>query len=682
MLQRPRDVLLAKRAFQWILYSANPLSAHTLAKAVSLSPDSGTHDIVDVSLILDACQNLVVHDQSTGDIYLVHATARTFLNEKLDANEAHAYIAKVCIAALQSSSYTAEPAALERDEFNDYASLNWPLHSSCAKTPRADLAYREYMFMTNVKHHDMWIRYLSLYHIRPQKFGFGPQYNYFHVLVHRHYKTNISLDPLISASYFNLSRMTTALIKNYDKNSGVLSNIRRALHVAVERGHHIIVALLLQSKLVEPDSRTGMNTSPLHRAAYMGHEKIVAMLLGSGRVNVNAADARGITALHFAINIKNEDLVMLLLEVPSIEVSQEGYIDQNTALNALTLSSARGSIAIVKRLLRKKGADVNHQSSTGETCLHYAASNNHGDIIRYLLMQSEIHINTKDINGSTALHNASLHGCSSAVKELLKSSHLDPNLVDNCHRPPLLIALECRHVEVMARLLSTGKTNVNVVDQMGNSPLILAAARQYITDAKLLLSNKQTLVNARNAHGTTALHWAINNQNNDLTRLLLDHACGDLDINVQNNKGSAPLMLAASWGSFQIVKWLLEIPTLVVNQTDAKGYTSLDWALKHRKNECVMALRAHGAQESGKLLVSLEREPASIDNNDLTTRWVLRGAAKLLTIRRVILKVIQIATPLVSLVAFRKAIWILNLAVISMWIPSWPLILNLQRLNI
>lgn len=608
ILQRPQDVLLAKRAFQWILYCAYPLSAQALAKALSVNLDGGTYDTVNVSLILDVCQNLVALNQSSGDLYLVHATARAFLSERLDANEAHVYITKVCIAILQFSSDSAEPptVSLERDELNDYASLNWPIHSSSVKTSLDDLPYWEYRFMTNLRHHDRWINYLSLYHIGPQEFGFGPHYNYFDVLVHRHCRTGISIAPLISASYFNLVRTTTALIKR-GKESGVLSNATKALHVAVERGHSIIVALLIQSKLVEPDSRTGMNMSPLHRAAYMGHTKIVAMLLGSRRVDVNARNAKGMTALLFASNCRHEDSAMLLLMVPNIDVSQEGFIHQNTAMNALTLSSARGSTVTVKKLLKTKGANVNYQDSTGETCLHYAASSNHGDIIRHLLTQPDIAVNAKDFGGYTALHHASLHGCSEAVKELLKSSHLDPNPVDKSHRTALLIALQYRHLEVVAHLLGSEKTNVNIVDRMGNSPLILAAARQYIADTKLLLGNKQTLVNTRNRHGTTALHWAINNQNNDLTRLLLENARGKLDINIRNNKGSAPLMLAASWGNSQIVKWLLEIPTVIVNLTDVKGYTSLDWALRHGRNECVVALRAHGAQESGKLLVSLER---------------------------------------------------------------------------
>lgn len=610
MLQRRQDVQLATRAFQWILYSAYPLSAHALAKALSVNLNGGTYDTVDVSLVLDVCQNLVALDQSSGDLYLVHATARAFLNEKLDANEAHVYITNVCIAALQYSTHTAglPTASLEQDEFNDYASLNWPVHSSSAKTSLEDLPQREYSFMTNLQHHDRWIKYLSLYHIGPQEVGFGPQHNYFHVLVNRHCRTNISIGPLISASYFNLVRTITALIK-YGKDAGVLSNATRALHVAAERGHSTMVALLLQSKLVEPDSRTGMNMSPLHRAAYMGHMKIVAMLLRSARVNVNAANAKGITALLFAINIRHEDLATLLLESPNIDVSQTGYIYQSTPMNALTLSSARGLTAIVKKLLITKGANVNYQSSTGETCLHYAASNNHGDTIRHLLMQSKICVNAKDINGSTALHHASLHGCLEAVKKLLEDSHLDPNSVDKYHRSALLIALQCRHLEVMAHLLRSEKTNVNVPDRIGNSPLILAAAQQYTTETELLLSNKQTLVHARNVLGTTALHWAINNQNNDLTLLLLTNACEELDVNVRNNKGSTPLMLAASWGNYQIVNWLLEIPTVNVNLKDPKGYTSLDWALRHSRNECVVALRARGAQQSGKPLVSLKRTP-------------------------------------------------------------------------
>lgn len=67
--------------------------------------------------------------------------APSLMELQLDADEAHVYTRKVCIAALQSSTHTAElPAtSINRGKFNNHAILNWLLHNSRVKTSLEDL---------------------------------------------------------------------------------------------------------------------------------------------------------------------------------------------------------------------------------------------------------------------------------------------------------------------------------------------------------------------------------------------------------------------------------------------------------------------------------------------------------------------------------------------------------------
>ena len=76
---------------------------------------------------------------------------------------------------------------------------------------------------------------------------------------------------------------------------------RSWLHIAAERGHEDIVALLLATKVEvnapgDPEGSFGLRETPLHLAARHGHAGIVRRLLAAG-ANVNASDYRRPTPL-------------------------------------------------------------------------------------------------------------------------------------------------------------------------------------------------------------------------------------------------------------------------------------------------------------------------------------------------------------------------------------------------
>ena len=81
-------------------------------------------------------------------------------------------------------------------------------------------------------------------------------------------------------------------------------------------------------------------------------------------------------------------------------------------------------------------------------------------------------------------------------------------------------------------------------------------------------------VNSSDADGWTPLHIATHAQNQDLTKILLNHS--DVNVNAQNKWRSTPLMLAANSGNLDIVECLLRHPMIRVDlQADYYGRTAL-----------------------------------------------------------------------------------------------------------
>ncbi|MCY4304693.1 MAG: ankyrin repeat domain-containing protein [Aestuariivita sp.] len=105
-----------------------------------------------------------------------------------------------------------------------------------------------------------------------------------------------------------------------------------------------------------------------------------------------------------------------------------------------------------------------------------------------------------------------------------------------------------------------------------DNELIQACISGDIATAKSALEFAD--INSSDADGWTALHIAIHAQNQELTKVLLNHS--DIDVNAQNKWRSTPLMLAANSGNLNIVECLLRHPMIRVNsQADYYGRTAL-----------------------------------------------------------------------------------------------------------
>ncbi|KAL3419083.1 hypothetical protein PVAG01_09304 [Phlyctema vagabunda] len=140
-------------------------------------------------------------------------------------------------------------------------------------------------------------------------------------------------------------------LQNLDERLTMLG--KSTLHLAVERGHHGIISLILE-RGVSINCKDQNGLTPFHLAASNGSTSMLDLLLDRG-ADVDAQDNDGKTALHFAAQYNDETAVQrILAATPQLDSRDV------TGRTALYYAIERGDESIVDALL-KKGADVHIQ---------------------------------------------------------------------------------------------------------------------------------------------------------------------------------------------------------------------------------------------------------------------------------------------------------------------------------
>ena len=137
-----------------------------------------------------------------------------------------------------------------------------------------------------------------------------------------------------------------------------------AMHLAVRRGHRVIVEMLLSLKAhVDAVNASGM--TPLHCAAMQADTDIARVLLDGG-ATTEAQDTKGWTPLHQAVMKGHCQMVELLLDRGARVAARD--FEDNTPLH---YAAKAGSERMVD-LLASAGAQVNDRNRQDRTPLHSA----------------------------------------------------------------------------------------------------------------------------------------------------------------------------------------------------------------------------------------------------------------------------------------------------------------------
>ncbi|KAJ9157280.1 Ankyrin repeat domain-containing protein [Pleurostoma richardsiae] len=173
---------------------------------------------------------------------------------------------------------------------------------------------------------------------------------------------------------------------------------RLPIHWAASANNLDIVLLLAEQKGFDPDVQDASGWTPLMIAASVKDgEKLVDFLLAKG-ADVNEKNNSGQTVLHFVASKSNIDIARRLFEH---KPPASARVRDKRGQYPLHRAAAVGSVPMINLLLQNK-SPLNATDSSGQTALHHAVAEGHGDAA-VALLRAGAQTDKKDADGYLAL---------------------------------------------------------------------------------------------------------------------------------------------------------------------------------------------------------------------------------------------------------------------------------------
>ncbi|KAK6984941.1 ANK-REP-region domain-containing protein, partial [Favolaschia claudopus] len=461
---------IVQSALVWVANAKRPLTAMELCEAIAIELGTTTFNkdsITGIQKIISLCAGLIILDEQSSLVRLVHFTAQDYLDKVQHQTFpfAHVQITRSLFAYLNFKEFKCQ----------------YPLMNYCQYVLiHAQLCEEQLQ--------DELIGFLKLPHTYKKKFGtMGwdccPWNCYSWPDPHS------SLWLAVAANLVHCVKVMTSQGFKLDVTT-------YPLHTAAHHGHKEMIALLLDQG-IDVNARGGFYGNAVHAAAYSGDESIVQMLLDKG-ADMNAQGGPFETILKAAACGQHESIVQMLLD-RGAEVNAQGG-EYGTALQAAV---CEGHENIVQMLL-DGGANVNAQGGQYGTSLQAAAYLGH-EIIVKMLLDKNAEINAEGGEYGTALQTAAYKKHETIVQMLLDRG-ADVNAQAGYYGTALQAAAYWGHETIVQVLLDSG-AEVNAQGGYYGTVLQAAAYGGYETIVQMLL-DRGADVNAQGGYYHTALQAA------------------------------------------------------------------------------------------------------------------------------------------------------------------------------
>ena len=271
--QNKEDVDLAQRVLSWISFALRPLTVAEMRHAISVQPDQTSmdeDDLIDEEILVSVCAGLVVIDQESEVIRLIHYTTQDYFdrNRQTQFPDGQTDITKSCLTYLSfevfQSGYCNDDeqieARLQKNPLFGYAAQNWGNHARGGAERMLQIQILE--FFARESELSSMAQAMQLSHYKYTGYSQSP---------------SKIISGLWIAAIFGLSATATTLLEgNVDLNLRTDQG-RTVLHGAADNGHEAVVRLLLE-RGADVEAKTDKGWTALHGAAGNGHEAVVQLL--------------------------------------------------------------------------------------------------------------------------------------------------------------------------------------------------------------------------------------------------------------------------------------------------------------------------------------------------------------------------------------------------------------------
>ncbi|CAI6098765.1 unnamed protein product [Clonostachys chloroleuca] len=427
----------------------------------------------------------------------------------------------------------------------------------------------------------------------------------------------------------HLGFKTIGTRRQIDLNCSII-NEGTPLAAAVANGNEAIVRMLTARDDVQQHFGRS-RFCPLWLAVKQDHASIVGLLLDRYHLEPNIIIKRDMTLLCAAAGLGSASVVRMLLQRSDIDPN---FRAQEKHTTPLSLAVLRCHIEVVRLLLEREDIDPNIPSRDWRP-LERAVHKGHEAIVRLLLTRQDLNPNLHE-TPFTPLGAAARLGMKSIVRMLLERPDTDPNLghPDSGHTP-LRLAIIRHWPHVVRELLQRKDVDPNQpgvhafivselplrreLEQRPFVPVIDAVSVGSTDGLRQLLSREN--INANEHHeGQTPLIMAVQSRRIDMVRVLLEHP--SIDVNqtgkcesyhdevhirtaestswsytptlvVGNGPGPIPLFIACRKGYLEVVSLLIQHPRINLKMGDDRSRTALWWAAWGGNPDVITLLLKH-----------------------------------------------------------------------------------------
>ncbi len=332
--------------------------------------------------------------------------------------------------------------------------------------------------------------------------------------------------------------------------------------------------------------------------------------------NVHLAGEDGHTGLMLAT--QNGDLLTgktLLFNGANVNITA-------TSLITSMIAALQSQLTTKQALLNAHGVNTDTQNHNGTTALYMAAALGEDDVVKAFI-QKGANVNVIANYGWTPLMVAAGRGHLTIVQALLSAPQINIDAKKFDGATALIVAAALDKDDVVKALIDHG-ANVNITDNYGSTPLISAVADQgHLKTVQALLSAPQIDINTKNIYGANALLLAAALGKDDVVKALITHGA---NVNITDNYGWTPLMVAAEKGHLTSVQALLNAHSINIDTKKRGGATALFMAAYNSKDDVVKALIQKGANVNINTYFGWTPLMSAAEKGHLTTVQVLLNA--------------------------------------------------------
>jgi len=335
------------------------------------------------------------------------------------------------------------------------------------------------------------------------------------------------------------------------------------------------------------------------RAVKEGNYGLVIGLIKNG-IDINALDSDGSPALNVAASNEREKIIELLLQHGA-----NATIADKDGWNAFHWAALKGNVNIARILMEYPISIVYIRDKKERTPLYYAVQAGKKQMIKFLIEAGRGRDGLIDDEYSL-LHIVAADKEMLDIFELVLEMGFIVDISGKGQNLPLHFAAKYGNAKAVELLLKKG-TSINYANEQGETALHLAVQFDSEGVVKLLVENKAnlTLVNKQKR---TPLHLA---KKAKIAELLIRARA---KVNVGDENGNSPLILATSRGDEKVVQLLIENGA-DVDFSNFNGETSLHYAVANDDETIVDLLLQNGAN------VSITNKDGKTPEQLATDKW-------------------------------------------------------------